>query len=572
MRYAQAFIPTLKEVPAEAQVISHVLLIRGGFMRKVAAGIYTMLPLGWRVVKKVERIVREELDRTGAQELIMPAAIPAELLQETGRWASFGDTLLRWKDRKGGDFATGPTHEEVICDTVRRDVKSYRQLPLNLYQIQWKFRDEARPRAGIIRGREFLMKDAYSFHADETDARREYKVMYDAYTAIFKRCGLTFRAVEADTGAIGGLASHEFQVLAQSGEDKIVSCTKCNYAANVEQAEVRRPEAPARGEAKPVETVATPGKKSIEDVSAFLKLPKAKMIKTLIYIADKKAVAVLMRGDHEVNEVKLAKHLGAPEVNLASDQQVYDATKAPVGFAGPVGLAGIRIVGDLEVAHLTDAATGANAKDAHLVNVDVARDVKDVTWADLRAAAAGDPCPRCGEGTFEGFLGIEAGHVFLLGTKYSEPMRCSFLDAEGKERPMVMGCYGIGVTRVAAAAIEQHNDAQGIIWPMAIAPYQVHLLTLQPKDPDVAAMGERLYEGLRKAGVEVLFDDRDERPGAKFADADLLGIPIRLAIGKKTLAEGKVELKMRRDKNVEQIPADRAVELLVERVQAELAR
>jgi prolyl-tRNA synthetase len=571
-RWSQAFIPTLKEVPAEAQVVSHVYLLRAGFMRKLAAGIYTFLPLGWRVVQKVEQIVREEMNRAGAHEILMPAAVPAELWQESGRWQKYGPELLRFKDRKQADFCFGPTHEEVVVDAVRRDVKSYRQLPLNLYQIQGKFRDEARPRAGLMRGREFIMKDAYSFHATDEDCKKTYQAMYDAYTAIFTRAGLSFRAVEADTGNIGGSLSHEFQVLAQSGEDKIVSCTKCDYAANVEQAEVRRQPSAARVEAA-LEKVHTPGKKTIEEVSAFLKLAPANMIKTLVFIADGKPVVALVRGDHDVNEVKLRKLVGATDVVLAGDAAVFEITGAPVGFAGPYGLKpGARVVGDLEVQIMSGAATGANERDQHYVGLDVARDLTGVEWADIRVAAAGDPCPRCGEGVFERFAGIEVGHVFFLGTKYSAPMECSFLGEDGKLKPMVMGCYGIGITRVAASAIEQNHDADGIIWPMSLAPYHVELLTLQAKDAEVVAAAEAIYKQLRDAGIEVLFDDRDERPGAKFKDADLIGIPLRLAVGKKSLAEGKVELKGRREAKAELISAADAAQLVIARVKDELAK
>jgi prolyl-tRNA synthetase len=562
-RWSQAFIPTLKEVPTEAQVTSHVFLLRGGFMRKLAAGIYTFLPLGWRVVRKVEEIVRQEMDRAGAQEILMPAAVPAELWQESGRWQKYGPELLRFKDRKQADFLIGPTHEEVVVDAVRREVKSYRQLPTNLYQIQSKFRDEARPRAGLMRGREFIMKDAYSFHAGDEDARREYRAMYDTYTRIFERCGLEFRAVEADTGAIGGSLSHEFQVLAQSGEDKLVSCSRCDYAANVEQAEVRR--AAARGGA-PAELreLATPGMRTIEQLAAVA--PAQRIIKTLAFVADKKTVIVLVRGDHDVNEVKLKKLLGADEVFLTGD-----LPGAPAGFYGPLGRSE-RIVADLDVRGLEDAVAGANKPDTHLTGVSAERDLAHVEWADLRLAVEGDPCPRCAEGTFTRFDGIEVGHVFFLGTKYSEPMGCTYLGEDGQLRPMVMGCYGIGITRVAAAAIEQNHDADGIIWPMSLAPYQVELLTLQAKDAEVVRVADGLYEELRAAGIEVLYDDRDERPGAKFKDADLIGVPLRLAVGKKSLAEGKVELKPRRAKQAELIPAGDAAAIVAGRVRDELER
>ena len=569
-RWTKTLIPTLKEVPAEAQVVSHVYLLRAGYMRKVAAGIYSFLPLGWRVVKKIEDIVREEMNRGGAQEILMPAAIPAELWQESGRWQKYGPELLRFKDRKGADFVIGPTHEEVVVDMVRRDVKSYRQLPLNLYQIQTKFRDEARPRAGLMRGREFIMKDAYSFDASDEDATKAYQAMYDAYTRIFKRCGLAFRAVEADTGNIGGKLSHEFQVLAQSGEDKIVSCTRCDYAANVEQAELKRTAAPAATAVLPLRKLHTPGKKGIDDVAAFLAMSPARMVKTLVFIADGKPVAVLVRGDHDVNEVKVRRFIGAAEIALASDAVVTAVTGAPVGFAGPKGLK-VRVIGDLEVQGLTDVATGANEDDHHYVGFDMERDAPDVEYADLRVATAGDPCPRCGA-PLERFDGIEVGHVFFLGTRYSDPMGCTFLGVDGQLRPMVMGCYGIGITRVAAAAIEQNHDADGIAWPMALAPYHVELLTLQAKDADVVAAAEKIYGQLQAAGVEVLYDDRDERPGTKFKDADLLGIPLRLAIGKKSLADGKVELKPRRAKDAELIPAGESAAMVAALVKAELEK
>jgi prolyl-tRNA synthetase len=573
MRYGQAFVPTLKEVPAEAQVASHIFMIRGGYMRKAAAGIYSFLPLGWRVVSKIANIVREEMNRAGAQEIFMPAAVPAELWQESGRWQKYGPELLRFKDRKGADFLIGPTHEEVVVDLVRREIKSYRQLPQNLYQVQTKFRDEVRPRAGLMRGREFIMKDAYSFHVDGDDAKKTYQAMYDAYTKIFKRCGLEFRAVEADTGNIGGSLSHEFQVLAQSGEDKIVSCNNCSYAANVEQAEVKRAAEPEAAAEKAIEKVHTPGKGSIDDVATFLKADKKRFIKSLVFLGDGKPVLVLVRGDHDVNEIKLRKLLGVAEVVMASDAAAKEITGAPVGFVGPVGAkAGLRIVGDLDVKNIRDGVTGANEVDQHVTGVSAARDLAGVEWADLRVAAAGDGCPRCGKGTFTLFLGIEVGHVFYLGTKYSQPMGCTYLDVAGKEQVMEMGCYGIGVTRVAAAAIEQNHDQDGIIWPMSIAPYQVALLTLQQNDAAVVAAADKLYAELTAAGIEVIYDDRDERPGAKFKDADLIGVPLRVAVGQKSLAEGKLELKPRSAKAAELIDATTAAETIIGRVKGELAR
>jgi prolyl-tRNA synthetase len=569
MRLTRSLVPTLKEAPAEAEVPSHILMVRGGYLRKVAAGIYSYLPLGWRVLRKVMNIVREEMTRAGAQEVFMPAVIPAELWQESGRWDQYGAQLLRLKDRKGADFVIGPTHEEVVVDLVRGDVRSYRQLPLNLFQIQTKFRDELRPRAGLMRGREFIMKDAYSFHTGEEDARREYQNMYDTYARIFTRCGLAFRAVEADTGAIGGSMSHEFQVLAETGEDAIVACDNCDYAANVEEAKIRATEpTPASPPAAERVRVATPAKRTIEEVSGFLGLPATALVKTLIYLADGKPVAVLVRGDRAVNEIKLRRALGAKEVVMATDRAVEEVTGAPVGFAGPVGLA-IPVYSDSEIAAMGSVACGANAADAHYTGVVPGRDFTPAATGDYRQAAPGDPCPRCATGTFKGYRGIEVGHVFFLGTKYSVPMKCNFLDADGKEKPMVMGCFGIGITRIAAAAIEQNHDADGIVWPVPLAPYEVSLLSLQPGDAQVAALSDRLHDELEKAGIEVLYDDRDERPGVKFKDADLIGIPYRIAIGKKGVAEGAVELKARRSPEVTRVKIDEVVRTVVERIERE---
>jgi prolyl-tRNA synthetase len=568
MRLTKTLVPTLKEAPAEAEVPSHVFMVRGGYLRKVAAGVYSFLPLGWRVIKKIERIIREEMDRAGASEVFLPAVIPAELWKESGRWDKYGAQLLRFKDRKGADFVIGPTHEEVIVDLVRSDVRSYRQLPLNLYQIQTKFRDELRPRAGLMRGREFIMKDAYSFHADQQDATREYHNMYAAYEKIFTRCGLAFRAVEADTGAIGGSMSHEFQVLTETGEDVLVACDKCAYAANVEQADNRTAgleKAPLPPATETLAKVATPGKGSIEDVSAFLRLPPTRFVKTLIYLADGKALAVLVRGDRTVNEVKLKKAVGANELIMASEVGVREVTGAPVGFAGPIGLK-IPVYCDFEVRGLADFVVGANEGDLHYRGVNLTRDFAPTAFGDYRQAAPGDPCPRCAEGTFQSHRGVEVGQVFFLDRKYSEPMKANFLDSDGHEKPMIMGCYGIGVTRIAAAAIEQNHDKDGIIWPMPIAPYEVTLLSLQADDPALKEVCDRLYAELERAGVEVLYDDRVERPGVKFKDADLVGIPLRVAIGKKGLAEGIVEVKARREAEVQKIKLDEAVAFIAARV------
>jgi prolyl-tRNA synthetase len=569
MRMSQTLIPTLKEAPSEAEVPSHILMVRGGYLRKVAAGVYSFLPLGWRVVKKVEKIIREELDGAGCSEVFLPAVIPAELWQQSGRWDKYGAQLLRFKDRKGADFVIGPTHEEVICALVRDDVRSWRQLPLNLYQIQTKFRDELRPRAGLMRGREFIMKDGYSFHVDEADTQREYKKMYDTYSRIFTRCGLAFRAVEADTGNIGGSSSHEFQVLTETGEDALVACDNCDYAANVEQA-VARQVAGTPNPTQPVKKVATPGKHTIAEVSGFFGVPPEKLVKTLIYLGDGKPIAVMVRGDREVNEIKLAKALGVDTLALAGDAAVKEVTGAGVGFAGPVGLrTPVPVYVDVEVAVLSDFVVGANEDDAHLTGVNVERDFKPAAVADYRTAAAGDVCARCEKGHLVAYRGIEVGQVFFLGTKYSKPMGVTFLDTDGQEKPAVMGTYGIGVTRIVAAAIEQNHDKDGIIWPVPLAPFEATVLALQLDDPTVVATAKKLYEELSAAGIDVLFDDRDERPGVKFKDADLIGIPFRLAIGKKGVAEGIVELKRRNGSEVRKLKIDEAVKIVVAEIQAE---
>ena len=569
MRLSQTLVPTLKEAPAEAEVPSHVFMVRGGYLRKVAAGIYSFLPLGWRVVQKVSRIIREEMNRAGASEVFMPAVIPAELWQESGRWEQYGAQLLRLKDRKGGDFVVGPTHEEVICALVRGDLRSWRQLPMNLYQIQTKFRDELRPRAGLMRGREFIMKDAYSFHVDENDAKREYENMYQAYKRIFTRCGLAFRPVEADTGNIGGSLSHEFQVLAETGEDALVACDKCDYAANVEQAATRKtPPAHAGKATQAMTRVETPGQHTIAEVSAFLKVPPTQLAKTLIYLADGAPIAVLVRGDREVNEIKVKKAIGAMDLLLASDAAVREVTGAPVGFAGPVGLK-VPVYCDFEVCAMTDFVVGANQADAHVVGVNLDRDFTPTACGDYRQAAPGDPCPRCDGGVFKGYRGIEVGHVFYLGQKYSKPMGVRFLAGDGGEKVPEMGCYGIGVTRIVAAAIEQNHDKDGIVWPVPLAPYEVTVLDLQQDDEAVKATAKKIYEGLTAAGIEVLYDDRDERPGVKFKDADLVGIPFRVAVGKKGLAEGVVELKLRRGTEVRKVKIDEIVPLVVSEVTKE---
>jgi prolyl-tRNA synthetase len=557
MRWSKTFIPTLKEDPADAEVVSHKLLVRAGFIRQISRGIYDYLPLAVRVINKIETIVREEMNRAGAQELLLPIASPAELWQESGRWELYGKELFRFKDRHDRDFCLGPTHEEVITDLVRRVVRSYRELPFNLYQIQTKFRDEVRPRFGLMRGREFIMKDAYSFHTDVPDCQREYDNMFQTYTRIFTRCDLRFRPVEADTGAIGGSQSHEFQVLAESGEDAIVSCNRCQYAANVQKAAIK-PRRPAgrdvMQEAPKIQKVATPGKKSVADVAAFLALTPDKFIKTLVYKTDQnELVAALVRGDHEINELKLQTVLGSREVALANEAEIQAATNVVPGFLGPIGLK-LRIVADLAIQGMQGAVTGVNEADAHFVEVDQERDFTPSVFADLRLAVAGDACPRCEQGILETHRGIEVGQVFYLGRKYSESLGATYLDAEGREQPIEMGCYGIGISRLVAAAIEQNHDANGIIWPLSIAPFHVLLLPINYKDQAMQDASDKLYEELQKRGIEVLLDDRDERPGVKFKDGDLIGIPLRVTIGTKGLAKGCVELRRRRDGKTEEVP------------------
>ncbi len=566
MRYSQYLLPTLKETPADAEVVSHKLMLRAGMIRKVAAGIYNYLPLGLRTLRKVEQIVREEMDRTGAHELLMPMVVPADLWQESGRWQQYGKELLRLKDRKDTEFCLGPTHEEVITDIVRNEVRSYRQLPLNLYQVQTKFRDEIRPRFGLMRGREFVMKDAYSFDLDDAGADAAYEKMYQAYRRIFARCGLRFRAVEADSGNIGGSSSHEFMVLAESGEDDIASCDSCEYAANVEKAEVAFSGAAASAPGQELKKVLTPARKSVEEVTAFLETTPERLVKTLILQTETgETVAVLLRGDRELNEIKLCRLLDCAWVELASEEVVLKATGAPSGFAGPVGLK-LRIIADFEVQAMSDFVTGANEKDAHFTGVNLGRDAAPERFADLRKAVAGDPCPRCA-GKLEIGRGIEVGHVFKLGTKYSEALGATVLDDRGQERVLVMGCYGIGIGRTAAAAIEQNYDENGIVWPLPIAPFQVLLVMLNPNDAEVRQAAENLYRELLDLGVEVLLDDRDERPGFKFKDADLVGIPLRLTVGARGLKDGQVEFKARTGGEVEMLPVAEAAGVMAQRVQ-----
>ena len=549
MRWTQTFIHTLRQDPSDAEVVSHRMMTRAGLISKVAAGIYNYLPLGWRSLSKLQAIIREEMERAGSAELVMPAIQPAELWQESGRWFEYGPELLRMNDRHEREFCFGPTHEEVITDMVRRTITSYRQLPVNLFQIQTKFRDEIRPRFGLMRGREFVMKDAYTFHADIEDLDTAYRAMEQAYCRIFERCSLGYTPVEADTGNIGGSESHEFMVLADTGEDAILTCPSCHYGANVEKAEAgpvaAAPDWPLERSDRPT-SVDTPEMRTVDEVAEFLGISPAHLIKTLIFETDEEFVAVLIRGDLEVNEVKLKNELGCTHLQLASEAKIEEITGGPQGFSGPVGLEGVRIISDPSVMDLEVAATGANAADAHLVGVEPGRDFTPSVMAELRLARAGDPCPTCGKDLIEK-RGIEVGHIFKLGTKYSEKMGCRFQDADGNDHPMIMGCYGLGVGRTVAAAVEQNHDEKGIIWPLPLAPYEVLLVVLNADKPAVVKAAEGLYLQLKEAGIDVLFDDRPERPGVKFNDMDLIGFPVRVVLGGRGLEAGEVELSLRRD-------------------------
>jgi prolyl-tRNA synthetase len=554
MKFSSMFLHTLKEEPREAEVISHKLMLRSGMIKKLASGIYSYMPYGLRAIKKVETIIREEMNAAGAQELLLPGVQPSEIWKESGRWNLYGKELLRFVDRKGGEFALGPTHEEVITDIVRDEVHSYKELPVNLYQIQTKFRDEIRPRFGIMRAREFIMKDAYSFDADDGGAEKSYGAMYRAYENIFRRCGLKFKAVEADTGPIGGNFSHEFMVLAETGEDIILSCSKCDYAANLEKAEIAKPESIVFSQASDgsFEKVHTPGVRTVEEVCDFLGVKPSNLIKTLIYSSDKGVVAALVRGDHEVNEAKLRRVVGCETLELAEEDVIEKHTSAPRGFAGPVGLA-VRMIADIALAENGPYVVGGNEEDYHLKDVWLSRDTKIETIEDIRDAIEGDPCPRCRSGKLKAIRGIEVGHIFKLGIKYSHAMNAVFLDESGELKPMVMGCYGIGVGRVVAAAIEQHADGSGIVFPVSIAPYPVMVLPINVKAGEVMETASGIYKELKRHGIETIIDDRDVRPGVKFMDADLIGVPYRITVGAKGLKEGIVEVKERATGNVERV-------------------
>ena len=546
MYYSKLLIPTLKESPADAEVISHKLMVRAGMIRQMAAGIYSVLPLGLRVLRKVEQIIREEMDQIGGQEVFLPSVQPAELWVESGRWDFYGKELLRFKDRNDREFCYGPTHEEVITDIVRRDVRSYRQLPITLYQIQTKFRDEVRPRFGIMRGREFTMKDAYSFHTTEECTRETYSNMANAYSRIFERCGLDFKMVEADSGTIGGDFSHEFVVLANSGEDCVGFCDKCDYASNLEKAESKNTiidTVPSFLE--DLKEVATPKKKSIEDIAQFLQVSPKTIIKTVIFETEQGLVAALVRGDREINPVKLKNLVNCEWLIPASEELIKKTTGLPCGYLGPVKIK-LPIFADKEVPLMTNSITGANKIDTHLTGVQFSRDLKVEKIGDIRNINEDDPCPKCDIGKFKLKRGIEVGHIFILGKKYSESMQALYLDNKGKEKPMIMGCYGIGVGRTTAAAIEQNHDEKGIIWPTPLAPFQAIILPVNFSDDTVSSAASNIYKTLGEMGVEVLLDDRPDRLGAKFKDAELLGIPIQIVVGLKNLSEGKIEIKLRK--------------------------
>jgi prolyl-tRNA synthetase len=571
MRWSQYFINTLREVPADADVISQKLMMRAGMIRKVAAGIYTYLPLGLRSMQKLEAIVREEMGRAGAVELSMPTIQPAELWMESKRWERYGKELLRVKDRHERDFVYAPTAEEVITDTVRDAINSYRLLPVNLYQIQTKFRDEVRPRFGLMRGREFVMKDAYSFHATRESLDETYEKMRVAYTAIFNRCALDHVAVDADTGNIGGSASHEFMVLAQSGEDAVVSCPNCSYGANIEKATSKffldEPEPAPMTELAPIHT---PGTQSIDDVGKFLGKPTSELVKTLVFLADNEAVMVLVRGDREVNEVKVKNFLGANDVTVFPIESPYwkdrfeTQTAGFIGYCGPVGTKAKRVLADISLKGQVNWVVGGNKRDTHLTGANPSRDFAEPEYGDFSTVFAGDPCPRCAT-SLQIHRGIEVGHVFKLGTKYSEPMNCTFLDEKGSRQPMIMGCYGLGIGRTVAAAIEQSHDDDGIIWPMPIAPFEV-VVTQIGKEEIVRATADDIYRQLRDAGIDALLDDRDERPGVKFKDADLIGFPLRIGIGAKSLANGQIEWSFRNDRAKQLGTAEEVVARVIDEV------
>ncbi len=569
MRWTQTYIPTLRETPTEAELISHRLLLRAGYIRKLGAGIYIYLPLMQRVIHKFARIVREEMNKKGAIEITMPVVHPAEIWQESGRYVTHGKELMRLKDRHEHDMCLGPTHEEVVTYLLRGELKSYKQLPINLYQIQVKFRDEIRPRFGLMRGREFIMKDAYTFDADEESFKKSYQKMIDAYFAIFKRAGLDTRKVESDTGAMGGKAAHEFMLIVDTdgGEEIILFCDKCEYAANIEKATFREANPPRQdAKLKKMEEVDTPGASTIEEVTAFLKQEASRFAKTLIYLADNKPVAAMIRGDRELNLVKLKNSVGALEIESAPASIVEDVTRCPVGFAGPVGLSDIPIIVDHEVSRMKNMIVGANKNEKHTLNVNLDRDFKATKVADIINAVEGELCPHC-DGRLSAKRGIEVGNTFMLGTRYSASMNAKFLDVEGNEKPFIMGSYGIGITRTPQAAVERYHDEKGIIWPKNIAPFLVEIIPLNYEKESIREAAEQIYKELVDNNIDCLLDDRPDRAGVKFNDADLIGIPVRVVVGDKSLQQGKIEIRARAEEKSELVD----LKGVIESVKAKLA-
>ena len=563
MKWSRYFLPTLREDPRDSDAASHKLMVRAGLIRRLGSGAYSYLPFGLRALHKAAAIIREEMNRAGAQELLLPALQPAELWKTTGRYEVLGDVLIKFKDRTGKEIALGPTHEEVVTDLVK-ELHSHKQLPLTVYQIQTKFRDEPRPRFGVIRSKEFLMKDAYSFDLDAEGLTRSYQTMYDAYRRIFSRCGLTVLACEADPGIMGGDVSHEFMAPAESGEDLVVQCAGCGYAANLEAAKCPEPRAPSpepHEPLKPIEAVKTPGRHTVEQVSAFLKVPAARLIKTLLYDVDQGHAAVLVRGDHEVNEAKLARVLGSLHVKLSSAQTIERLSGAPVGFTGPVKLSGVRLLVDHAVTRVVNGVAGANEAESHLINVNPGRDFQAGAVADLRMVTEDDACPACGQ-RLAFVKTIESGHVFKLGTKYSQAMGAVFQDPSGALRPMIMGCYGIGVNRILAAAIEQHHDGQGIIWPVELAPFHVVVSVMESDNAEHARVGEAVHDLLTNAALEVLLDDREQSPGSKLKDADLVGIPVQVVIGKAWKSDQQVEISLRATKEKLRVRQDGLIDAI----------
>jgi len=564
MRYSQFFLPTLKEIPAEAELVSHKLMLRAGLIRKLAAGLYTFMPIGLKVLQNIKHIVRREMNRSAALEVLMPMVQPGELWQESGRWEKYGSELLRFKDRHQRDFCLGPTHEEVITDLIRKEVRSYRDLPINLYQIQTKFRDEIRPRFGVMRSREFVMKDSYSFHADIESLDATYREMYDCYCRIFEACGFDFRAVEADTGSIGGDASHEFMVLAESGEDSIAICKSCRFAANLELAPVKAEEFNGIKNFKPLEKVHTPQKGTIEEVTGFLGKSSDLSVKTLVYLINDKIVMILLRGDHQLNEIKLMRYLGVDEVSMCDSDLIETRLNAPVGFLGPMNIPkDITIIADNSLKNLENFITGANEVDYHFINANWERDIPVPVFADIRNITVNDKCPKCG-GDIDIRKGIEVGHIFKLGTKYSSSLGAVYLDKDGKTQPIIMGCYGIGVSRIIAACIEQNHDENGIIFPKSIAPFKIIITPVDMRNQDVLNYADDLYRGISELGIEVLLDDRDERAGVKFKDSELLGIPVRITIGKLFKEKNEVEIFLRKGKTTENSHSSLVLEKLKE--------